>query len=75
MLQVVGRVHEGSDLLQQLNGCTVDGDEKPSPPLVISACGITNARVSLCHCHCPLPGACPGASTDHEAPFCKDIRL
>lgn len=50
VLQVVGRVHQGDELLQQLNACPVDTDDKPSPPLVISACGITNARVRAGEC-------------------------
>ena len=63
MLQVVGRVHQGEELLQQLNSCPVDLDDKPSPALVISACGITNARVSVsCFRCCDLAG-CPHAQS------------
>lgn len=41
--QVVGRVHAGQEVLEQLNGATT-ADEQPQPAVVLAACGLTNAR-------------------------------
>lgn len=61
--QVVGRVHAGQEVLEQLNGATT-ADEQPQPAVVLAACGLTNARVR------PL-----FASTAPASPQCCSSRL
>ena len=45
--QVVGRVHQGHEALEELNTAMVD-DDRPNPPIVLTSCGLTDARVRKC---------------------------
>lgn len=45
-LQVVGRVHKGHEVLQQLSEARMGDDEQPEPPITLAACGLTNFQVS-----------------------------
>jgi Cyclophilin type peptidyl-prolyl cis-trans isomerase/CLD len=45
---VVGRVHLGMPVLEQLQEVQTDAFETPNPPLIIVACGPTNSEGDPC---------------------------
>ena len=44
MLQVVGRVHVGMDILDKLNNTEIDFKDRPVSPVSVSSCGLTDAQ-------------------------------
>lgn len=44
MLQVVGRVHLGMEIVDKLNNAEVDFKDRPVSPVSISSCGLTDAQ-------------------------------
>ena len=44
MPQVVGRVHVGMDMLDNLNNTEIDFKDRPVSPVSVSSCGLTDAQ-------------------------------